>query len=526
METLRTSLLKQILRNLDWYDLQSAMQVCRRWEKVAFWMQVPKLRLSIVPDIGPNVTEYQYDKLLRYHSTLMESRRRYRHITFFWGSWDGLHEPDRIKDILFLEIIRRFRRSLVSLTIVSDGYCMIPWVMSAIIRSCPWLKALNLNGMVFNSLSFFHDWGFPTRIHTLEDANHVINCSPMAPDYFNNVTTLHVTLTIQNHLYDLFRKLSPQLISLTLEWDTEQYPTCVKWPREYFPRLQTLVLKTMRAETGEQLGHFLRRMPALNSLTLSPHLTGDISVISWISSINLWHLDVWPVFVSVPQVLLITRFQSLKSICIRGDYNMHNRLPDTARLPNTGCLALQGYTWQYVLDKLLMVFPNLVELELQTAENWKWKDARAINSLKSLNHLILHEGVQTLEKFMQFCEDLMVPSICVVSKHYALNCDYLSREYIACNIRKFSVHALEINPCTCDHLIQSMPNLNTLELTLQKPLDQSIYQGICTRNPQCGINRHWYKPYRSILNLYEQSEGIHEMMSADLETPFPLSNLF
>nr|XP_029708844.1 uncharacterized protein LOC109420706 [Aedes albopictus] len=105
------------------------------------------------------------------------------------------------------------------------------------------------------------------------------------------------------------------------------------------------------------------------------------------------------------------------------------------------------------------------------------------------------QGVQTLEKFMQFCEDLMVPSISVVSKHYALNCDYLSREYIACNIRKLSIHALEINPCACDHLIQSMRNLHTLELTLQKPLDQSIYQGICTRNPQCEINRHWYKPY-------------------------------
>lgn len=504
LQFLPNELLVRIMKYLDWYDLRSAMFACRALEDVAFYVQSDILRFKIVPDTGARDTQYQYEKLMNYHSTLMKSNRPYKHLSLSWGSWDERNGPDQIN--LFLEIINYFHQSLVSLKISSEGHCMTPQVMSEILESCPNLKELDLNDMNHTALSFEKKTTFKTNIQKLHDSHQVITCDPRASILFDNVTTLHVKLTPCNTLNDLFHTLSHKLVHLTLSWDVEESYSHVLLPRGDFPLLETLVLVNERVGTDRELGEFLQRMPKLRALTLSPHENETISVLEWINPDNLRHLDVWPFDVELAALEQIIRFQNLESLCIRGHYQMDDEPPEDVVLEKLKHLALQGFFSCLSLDELFVYVPNLVELELKTKQNWNSEDSRVFNVLTSLERLILHGGVHFFDQFMEFCEDLNVPHLTIVTEDDTFFWEELEgpRLRIAPFIRKLSIHALMIDQGLIGPLMQSMPNLSTLELTLQIPLDNDVFRRICTDYPRCKTIRKGSRLYESVLNLYER----------------------
>ncbi|XP_062551903.1 uncharacterized protein LOC134217138 [Armigeres subalbatus] len=502
--SLPTEVLEIILQNLDWYDLQSAMLVCKWWGATAFVVRSNAVRLNIVPFV--RCDEYQDYKLENYHQTLLLSRRSYKHIAVYWGNWEKCHKTDQVKDQMILDIINRFQQTLVSLKIISRKYNMASWVLLDLLRSCTNLKILNLNEMQVESLRFSVNESFRTRIHTLYDSRQLIRSISRAPNLFANVTTLHVKITPSNKLTGLFHKLSPQLVNLTLGWDLDwpdhQHDIL---PMENFPRLETLATPSFGSIS--HLGRFLRNIPKLRMLILFLQQDGDTSVLRWVNQEHLRHLVLWPQVLTAKKFAHITRFSSLESLTIRGCYaDVPNKLlQDAPVLQNVKRLAIKEHGWPLFSNDLLKYFNNLTELELHANKNWNSSDAQNLNGVTSLKRLIIHEGLDALEGFMEFCAVLTIPDLTLITQETIFNETKSFKLSIqAPYIRKLSVYAYMIDSILYEPMLESMPNLRRLELTLQIPCDDDTYKRISQKFPSCDTVRKYFRRYDSAFDVYER----------------------
>lgn len=510
-ESLPDHLLRKVLKHLDRADLQSAMLVNKSWMNVVLdvhlWFDEEPLsaewRLNVVPHADENDTNYQHFKLEEYHHTLMQSRRQYKHMTVYWGDWERCHKTNQVKDRMILDIIDRFHQTLVSLRITSGTNKMPPWTMSDILRTCTNLKLLDINGMQMETrFAFCNLDTYRTRINTLYDCNQAFSSNPKASNIFANVTTLQVKITPANKLKDLFHKLSAQLIQLSLSWELDRKAQ-VTLPNDEFPLLETLILSSERVGPDNQLGRFMQRMPQLRTLTLSPHKEEHVSVLHWVNPENLRHLDVWTGSLCAKKFAFIAKFPNLESVCIRGSYAMPNGpKKDDIVFRNVTRLALFGLDWRLHLRDILVFFPNLVELELEANETWGPADARSINNHTSLKRLSIHEGLDTLEAFMEFCGELKVPELTVTTQNNAFVVQPLSKPLVqARHIRKMSINAYMIDPSVYKPMMKSMPKLRTLDLTLQVPCANGIYRRILATFPLCDTVRKTYQKIKPVFDI-------------------------
>nr|XP_019550707.2 uncharacterized protein LOC109420707 [Aedes albopictus] len=510
-ESLPDYLLEKILKRLDWTDLQSAMLVNKSWMNTVLGVQrwfdggeplSAEWRLNVVPHADENDTDYQHFKLEEYHHTLMQTRRQYKHMTIYWGDWERCHKTNLVKDQMLVDIIRRFHQTLVSLRITSGRYEMPPWIMSDILRMCTNLKCLDLNEMqAVSRYDFCNLDTYRTRINTLYDSNQVFSPNPNGSNIFANVTTLQVKISPSNKLKDLLHKLSPQLVQLSLSWELDKKGQ-VALPNDEFPLLETLILSSERVGSDNQLGRFLQRMPQLKALTLSPHREAHISVLHWVNPESLRHLDVWTGSLCPKKFAFIAKFSHLESLSIRGSYAMPNGpKKDGIVFRNVTRLALFGHEWRLHLNSIMVFFPNLVELELEAKETWGPADARSISNNTSLKRLIVNEGLDTLEAFMEFCGELKVPELTVTTQSNAFVVQPLSKPLLqAPHIRKMSIYAYMIDPAIYKPMMQSMPKLRNLELTLQLPCDNKVYRRIIAKFPLCDTVRKTYQKYKPVLD--------------------------
>lgn len=512
-ESLPGELLEKILKHLDWTDLKSAMQVNKFWADTVlgyqrWWDGKPltsHLHLTVMPCAEENGSDYQHYRLEDYHQILMKSHRRYKQITIYWGSWDRCQKTNQVKDQMVLDIIKRFKERLISLKIISGKYDMPPWTMSDILRTCIYLKHLDINGMQVapeaKNYQYCNTDTFRTGVKSLYDSNQIFSPNPLASNLFANLTTLQVKITPAKKHKNLFRKISPQLVELILSWELDMNSQ-VPFPSDEFPLLETLTLESARTGPDTKLGQFLQRMPKLRQLVLSPHQDEHVSVLSWINSENLHHLEVTPYSLCPKKFALIAKFPNLETICIRGAHAMPNGpKKEGIVFDKTKRLALYGHEWRPHLTNFLTFFPNLVELELEAKACWSPADARCISNFASLQRLIINEGLGTLESFMEFCGGLKVPELTINTQNNAFIVKAKSKPYTkAPHIRKLSFNAYMIEPSIYKPMMSAMPNLRRLELTLQIPCVNEIYRRICAKFPLCVTVRKNYEKYESVFD--------------------------